>query len=102
MTDLHSELHKAILNYSTTDYNKLLMENRFGSDNLKKFPFRNIKILLGQSQRDGDTYFEINLDTFKSETYCTVASLGEGKITEDILKRLESELFRMLGFKRNV
>lgn len=99
---MQQELSKAIKEYSITEHNKREMQNYFGVENLKNYPFRNIEIKLAQSTSQGTEIFEINLDTYKSEQYCDVGSWGEQKITDAILKKIEVEMFNKLGIKRKV
>ncbi|MRM84798.1 hypothetical protein LEQ04_11895 [Riemerella anatipestifer] len=91
-------LKQAIEQYTVTFKNQKLLEDRFGKENLKNYPFRTITIVLGKSSSHGTEYFKLNLDTFKNEQYCSVGDYGEVAISDTLMERIEKEMFKLLGF----
>ncbi|MRM93751.1 hypothetical protein D1Z98_01840 [Riemerella anatipestifer] len=90
------KLKQAIEQYNITSNNQKLLEDRFGKENLKNFPFRTITIVLGKSTSLGTEYFKLNLDTFKNEQYCSVGSYGEVAISDTLMEKIEKEMFKLL------
>lgn len=89
-------LKQAIEQYNITSNNQKLLEDRFGKENLKNYPFRTITIVLGTSSSHGTEYFKLNLDTFKNEQYCSVGSYGEVTISDALIEKIEKEMFKLL------
>lgn len=99
--NVQDKLKQAIEQYTVTVKNQKLLEDRFGKENLKNFPFRTITITLSKSTSHGTEYFKLNLDTFKNEQYCSVGSYGEVTISDDLMERIEEEMFKLLGVNDN-
>ncbi|MCT4238490.1 hypothetical protein HZP42_19085 [Elizabethkingia anophelis] len=97
MSELHNKLKDAIDNYNKTKNNQKILEDYFGAENLKNLPFRHLKVLLSYSDRDGDEYLEIDFNTFKTDHYCMVAGMGEPLLTDNMVKAIEKELFKILN-----
>ncbi|AQY21357.1 hypothetical protein AB406_0398 [Riemerella anatipestifer] len=99
--NIQEKLKQAIEQYTVTAKNQKLLEDRFGKENLKNYPFRTITIALGTSSSHGTEYFKLNLDTFKNEQYCSVGSYGEVTISDALIEKIEKEMFKLLEVTDN-
>lgn len=96
MKNVKEKLKEAINNYSIQSHNKKILEEHFGSENLKNLPFSYLKVLLSYNDSDGNEYLEIDFKTFKIDHYCMIADMGEPLLSESMVKAIEQELFKML------
>ena len=96
---MKEQLEKAIKEFSIVAYNKKIMIDYLGEDNLKNYPFNKVEVLLANSQSQGKEVVVVDLKTYRNEHYCTVADMGEMKLNEDLLQRIGNQMLKDLTQK---